>query len=449
MYFKNKNISRREFINKLKILAGSVTIAPFLPDLSGKNFSLIKKLYAATGPMVYVVKNGTPTSNMQKVIELAGGIESYVDKTDVVLLKPNLQWPNQGYTHTEAAKAIIDIILNRPGGFTGEIIIAENISSDEDREDKGWAASPQYRQNNWPDMNYNELVDWYHTNGILNVSSAKLSSSSYPIVSGPSEGHGFVTIDYTLKNSESANGRVCRLYYPIIRSAYSDKLIDTKYGVWSEKDRKYTDQQVKLFFLPTLNNHGGSGREDYAGATGAVKCHLGFVRNLWKTGDGTYGLHQIGYEHPDGTVPMAVGEAVGELITNIIQPTFYICVAEYAGWGGRTWVDGAEHTKTIGLCKDPVTLDYWMGKNVLGPSNGGSESSYLDPSNNNNFRDTLLGCNSKGVGSLDENEMLVQVYDYDNPPATKEDIEKKILQFKNGKATKQEVRDLIKSYMEG
>jgi len=307
--------TRRDFFRKLGILAKSTIIAPFLPKLFGKRFSLIEQVYAFPGSEIYVSKNGTPVENMQKVIEMAGGISKYVNTNDVVILKPNLYCENQGYTHTEATKAIVDIILNMPGGFSGEIVIAENVHGGEDLPDCGWAASLENRVNNWPDMNYNELIAWYHANGIANITAAKLIENNYPNISGPSEGHGFVLTDYTISESPGANGRVCRLYYPIIHSSYSGNLIDTKYGVWGNGG--YTGQRVKLIFLPTLNRHGYR-IEDYAGVTSAVKCHLGFVKSLWSIGGGIYGLHQIGYQHPEGTVPRAVGEAVGELITNII-----------------------------------------------------------------------------------------------------------------------------------
>ena len=351
---------------------------------------------------------------MQKVIEMAGGITKFVDQNDVVVVKPNLQWPNQGYTHTEATKALIDIIINRPGGFTGEIILTENVQFQDvtSTSECGWAvASGAARARNWADMNYNELILWYNTNGQPNVTAAKMISSSWPNITGPSDGQGYVPHDYVISDSFGANGRVCRLSYPVIQSTYSGKLIDTKYGVWS--GGSYTGQQVKLIFLPTLNNHGSGGWEDSSGATSAVKCHLGFVKLNADLG-GYYDLHFVGYNDsvPENNVPKAVGEAVGELITNIIHPTLYITVAEWAGWDGRTSVY-AEQTRTIGLCGDPVALDYWMGKNVLSPSGGGI--SFLDPSNDCNWRKTLEGCHAKGVGTLDESEMHVDVYDFDNP----------------------------------
>jgi len=74
-----------------------------------------------------VARNGTPVTNVQNVISLAGGIQQFVDHDDVVVLKPNGQLASSGYTHTECMKALIDVILNRPGGFAGEIIIIEHV----------------------------------------------------------------------------------------------------------------------------------------------------------------------------------------------------------------------------------------------------------------------------------------------------------------------------------
>jgi hypothetical protein len=76
---------------------------------------------------VHVARNGTPTAKVQKVVELAGGIGRFVDYDDAVVLKPNGQWPRQGYTHTECLQALIEMILNCPGGFGGEVIIAEHV----------------------------------------------------------------------------------------------------------------------------------------------------------------------------------------------------------------------------------------------------------------------------------------------------------------------------------
>jgi hypothetical protein len=382
---------------------GSPSSRTFLPLVSG---GADKKVD------LFVARNGTPTANVQKVIELAGGIARFVGFDDVVVLKPNGQWPRQGYTHTESLKALIDLIVNRPGGFGGEVIIAEHVhrapppaTDNALGSNYCWNMSAgSNRQNNWPDMNYFELVNDYHTRGFPNVTAIPLYDSGqgdFVAVSGP-EGlpdgkQGWVRAAYTT----AANGRTVRLSSPILRSAYSGKLVDLKNGVWVGGG--HNGQRVTLIFLPTLNNHGSFNSEDYAGPTSALKCHLGIVDFAGTTG---VSLHGVGYHAPIS--PRAMGESVGHLITQILSPAFYLTCAEYTGYRSRT--DGtAAQTRTVGLCADPVTLDYWMCKNVLYPC--ATSQTFMNPDNDNNLRRALLGCQGQGVGTVKESEMVVNQAD--------------------------------------
>jgi hypothetical protein len=209
--------------------------------------------------------------------------------------------------------------------------------------------------------------------------------------------HGWVQTTYTT----ATNSRVARLSHAILRSAYSGKLIDLKNGVW--QDGGYNGQAARLIFLPTLNNHASYGVEDYAGPTSALKCHLGIVDF---TGPGSYSLHGVGYNDPAS--PQAMGETVGQLITQILNPAFYLTCAEYTGYRSRT-DSTAAHTRTVGLCADPVTLDYWMCKYVMYPC--ATSQTFMNPDNDNHLRQALLGCQSKGVGTVNEAEMAVQQSD--------------------------------------
>jgi hypothetical protein len=305
-------------------------------------------------------------------------------------------------------KALIDVILDRPGGFAGEVIIAEHVHRDPATALSGsycWNMSSGYnRTNNWPDMNYLELVADYHARGIPNVTAVPLYDSGqgdFVAVSGPGDlaagQHGWVRTTYTT----TTNGRTCRLSHPILRSSYSGKLIDLQNGVW--EGGGYNGQQVKLIFLPTLNNHGSFNYEDYAGPTSALKCHLGIVEFA---GSGGANLHGVGYNAP--LSPQAMGETVGHLITQVISPTFYLTCAEYTGYRGRTSTT-ASHTRTVGLCADPVTLDYWMCKYVMYPC--AISQTFMNPDNDNHLRQALIGCSGKGVGTINEAEMDVHVWE--------------------------------------
>jgi len=395
-------LTRRQFIKGV----GAIATASLINPRSRPSVPVASARAGAATHHVYVARNGTPVTNVQAVIDLAGGIASFVGYDDVVVLKPNGQWSRQGYTHTQCMKALIDVILNRPGGFDGEIIISEHVHRNPTTAMSSsycWNMSAGSNSlNNWPDMNYLQLEADYHTGGHSNVTAIPMYDVSqdgdhWASVSGPGDvpagKHGWVR----LSSYTAGNGRKYYPSYAILRSGYSDKLIDLQNGVWESGD--YNSQQVKLIFLPTLNNHSYFNNEDYAGPTSAVKCHIGFI-------EGT-SLHSVGYSSSDNR-PDAVGESVGHLITEILSPAFYLTCAEYTGHRSRT-SSTAAHTKTVGLCADPVTLDYWMCKYVMYTI--ATSQTFMNPDNDNNLRQTLLGCHSKGVGTLDEGEMSVHIRD--------------------------------------
>ena len=394
-------LTRREFLKTLAVFAAT--------PLLGNKLNRLDPLTQAPSQMVdvYVARNGSPVSNVRRVIDIAGGIHRFIDSDDVVVLKPNGQWPNQGYTHTQCIKALIDKILDRPGGFAGEIILTEHVHRDPVTAMSGnycWNMSEGNRVNNWPDMNYLELIADYQNQGFPNVTADPLYESgqgNWEKVTGPdmvgSGNQGWVHSSYMT----FANGRTVELSYPILRSSYSDRLIDLKNGVW--QGGAYTGQNVKLIFLPNLNNHGIFNYEDYAGPTSALKTHIGVVdfNNL-----SNYNLHSVGYYNPIS--PHAMGESVGYLITQLLRPTFYMTCAEFTGYRSRTDPIAA-HTRTVGLSTDPVTLDYWMCKYVMYPC--APSQAFMNPDNDNNLRKALVGCNSKGVGTIVEAEMNVHLSD--------------------------------------
>lgn len=398
-------LTRRQLIAGLQAAVGSSVLGRFFRHLVPEASAQTPQHH------LYVSRNGTPVSNVRQVIALAGGIQNFVGYDDAVVLKPNGQWPRQGYTHTLCMKALIDVILNRPGGFAGEIIIAEHVHRDPVTaltDGYCWnMAAGSNRINNWPDMNYFELINDYAARGILNVTAVPLydtGQGGFVAVTDPAGvgagQHGWVRSTFTAP----ANGRSVRLSYPILRSAYSGNLIDVHNGVWA--NGTYTGQQVRLMLLPTLNNHGSFNSEDYAGPTSALKCHIGIVDF---TGSGSTSLHGVGYNAPIS--PAAMGESVGHLVTQLLRPTFYLTCAEYTGYSGRTSTTAA-WTRTVGLCADPVTLDYWMCKYVMFPC--ATSQAFMNPDNDFNLRRALLGCNSRGVGTVNEEEMVVHLSDLAN-----------------------------------
>ena len=224
---------------------------------------------------VWVSKNGTVQQNINKVLDMAGGIEAYINPTDFVVLKCNGQWPKQGYTNTECIKYVIDAILAIPS-FSGEIYICDNIQNASLDGTRGFdATAGANRVNNWADYNWTTLAAYYQGLGksvaIKQWVNGSLSGSELDAgITTPAEGEGWVRTFMTFE------GENVYLSYPIFESPLTaGTLIDMKHGVWTGgAGGSYTGQAVKTIFMPTLNNH-GNGSQDYSGVTSAIKCFFG------------------------------------------------------------------------------------------------------------------------------------------------------------------------------
>ena len=149
--------NRRKFI---KILAANLSALLFgfrmEAKAQGLKASNIKKEVT-----LYRALNDTPAGNISKIFEMMGGIQEVFGADDIVVIKPNVQWWNQGAPNILALKTFVDIIMDRPGGFTGEVIVAENChrgSTPWQSEASGW--KPAFERNSdLPGIrNYNELA---------------------------------------------------------------------------------------------------------------------------------------------------------------------------------------------------------------------------------------------------------------------------------------------------
>jgi uncharacterized protein (DUF362 family) len=115
--------TRRQFIKKILF---AMSIFPFI-NKAWANAMPTKKTDSNTTDTIYRSVNGSPEENMSRVIELIGGIERFVGPDDVVVIKPNVQWWNHGVPNLAAFGQFVEIIMNRPGGFNGEVVLGENV----------------------------------------------------------------------------------------------------------------------------------------------------------------------------------------------------------------------------------------------------------------------------------------------------------------------------------
>ncbi len=373
---------------------------------------------------VYLSRNGTPAQNVAKVIDMRfGGIENFIGHDDVVVINPNGQWGNQGASNCACCMALIDLILTRPGGFDGEIIFTENTQF---RSTGFWTAAGVELEHNGP-YNFNDMIAHYQNNGYSNVKGVRLwrnqdEPDQWPIIGEPAQGQGWVRPIWYSPTTQTAY----QLSYPIIRSPYSNRLIDLKHGVY---DNGYDGQPaLKFIKVPTLNNHGSGGEQDYAGITSAVKSHLGISDIGYYEGY----LNMHSYPDADANGAFGVGEAIGGWLSCCRKPDIYLTTAEWVGWESRQ--GQATQAQTVGLADDPVTLDYYMSKYVLWPCL--PEQEYFNPDfdvSRNTTRQTLEGCHEMGFGTLNEAEIVPYVYDFNEPPRVFPfDIIRRLIRYKKG-----------------
>lgn len=428
-------LTRRIFIKRffftLSAMAGLTYLLELFKDRRVKITSFDTKKTAAQAPEpeakpgfanVYESKNGTPEQNMAKVIEMMGGIKRFVSKDDIVILKPNAQWWNQGMTNTNAMKAFIELVLGIPG-FKGEVIIAENHHCYGPRgtpDIRGWTT----RERNG-DFNYNELIAFFRTFGYRNVTKyhwidggpfsrdetlkdklirpikeitkAFTSVKRGRIVNGPEQGDGYVWTDIEYFCDE----KKVKMSYPVFTSEFSKTVIDFKGGAW--KNGKYTRQPAKFINFAGLNHH-----SDFAGATSSVKNYLGVVdMTCGYAGAEPQGYHSFHYIGIPG-----MGGAVAAFMKYVRKADLNIVTAEWVGFASRKDPKLAVKTKTIIAGVDPVALDYYGTKHILYPL-GGPAAHLNNPDDAQGpLRKYLEKCSLEGGGILDEERINVHGFDF-------------------------------------
>lgn len=383
---------------------------------------------------VYLSHGRTPEENMRKMIDAMGGIETIIGKDDIVVIKPNAQWWNQGMTNTDLMKAFIDLILSI-NGFAGEIIIAENHQYLEPNS-RGWVTEKRNGR-----YNYNELVEYYNNRGHMNVTKYHwrcAGENPLPLqgdaccgnrVNGPSQGDGYVWRDDIVYSAP--NGRKCLMTYPVFTSSYSGITIDLKNGAW-KAGHYIKSKKTKFINFSAINHHGS-----YTGVTGSIKNLMGVVDMTCgfqgKEPEGTYNTHYIGISDfiktkkkklvwriwtIDGLGDYAehiahrnfhfTAGALGTFIREIRAPDLNIISAEWIGWGSRTDTAKSAKTKAVLASKDPVALDYISARDVLLPATPGIEEYYRklnDPTKEGPFYRFLSECNKQGIGNLNEDNI--------------------------------------------
>ncbi len=462
---RKRSVSRREFLQ-----AGATGLAGGLLCRHG---SLLPTAWAGGAPVsnIYHSFNGTAAQNVGKVFEMAyAGIENFIGPNDIVVLRPNLQWPRNGYTNSRIGKALIDLILNRPGGFTGEIIVVENQHRGipHTSDNSGWVTQNKLSNGPW---NWFELIQHFvehqedysngmHTDPVTGQTNVTFQfllkrqsftlDDPHPILSTyggmyfggqlaffDDDVEPFLTFKYdyptrtcfyAFRNDLVYSNEIARvtplnteyvMNYPVFKSLHSGLYISLYKNhrfAWDPRTEAFTDIPVKFINMCTLNHHGR-----YAGVTSIVKGHFGMPYDAF---------HFVGWPDANPATFYYAGGAIGYWMHHIRKADLHMSCAERVGTIGRK-EENAYQAKAVAIATDPVALDYYVGKNILFPAGGrfglGGRDAELPMTNDPDLKGgyyhlTLEFCHDPLAdhsiinGTLNENEMDVHRFAFDGPP---------------------------------
>jgi len=409
--------TRRHFIRKTFLTLCTIV---FGRNIFAKE-TQVRKTRGEARCTLYRAINGKPETNMAKVIELMGGIEKIIGADDVVVIKPNVQWWNQGAPNLSAFKKFVDLIMNRPSGFSGEVIIAENTHRGSSPwERTGWQKAFDRNSDLKNIQNYNGLTknlkkkygDQFTTCHWVDVDEGGKR------VFGPKDGPGYAYCDGTggvplISFDNGAGGdeyRAVIMSYPIFKT---DKgtIVDFMKGIWEKG--AYTGQPLRFINFAGLNHH-----SIYCGATSAVKNYLG-VSDLSGGPDPHngglltgkyYNFHSFPFNKwAPGPEPGMLGAEIGIFLNTIRKADLNITSAEWIGLASRTEPPVA-HTKTILACTDPVALDYHACKYLLFRN---SRLPIHNPDDEKHpLHQYLVKCAEKSSGVFDEKHVAIKSYNF-------------------------------------
>lgn len=431
--------TRRKFflISTAGIVAAAATLAA-VPKRYIKSFLLkIEQITATSSPLkqtrseVFVAKNGTAQENVATVIEMMGGIRRFIGPKDIVILKPNAQWWNQGRTNLAAMKGFIDLVLDRPD-FEGEIIIGENqhfmddsLPEGEKDNVRGWVRVSEINGHiDGVNHSLDSLIGLYQARGVANVTQSHWRDGGAKagnwgngrnggIVSGPAEGDGYVwtDIDYHFEGLWGLRKWKVKMTYPVFTSSYSGITIDLKNGAFQRDGRGgghyLNDRPVRLVNFAVLNDHGAD-----TGITSATKNYMGIT----DLSCGWWGMEPEGYAnvHACGAddYPYAKAGPLCHFIKTIRKADLNIVTAEWVGWGSRTDVAKAARMRTILAGTDPVALDYWGAKHYVYPLSKNAKHHDPDDPQSSIGKYLALAQRTLGEGAVAERYITLHEHDF-------------------------------------
>ncbi|MHC1726614.1 MAG: DUF362 domain-containing protein [Syntrophobacteraceae bacterium] len=310
-------------------------------------------------------RQGTP------FFRTSGSPLGIVPRDSVVVIKSNEQWVGEGTgsgsgrlgTSTDLLKGLIWRILNHPEGFTGEVVVAENVQPIGVSDFATRTPSNAQDQNqtladvitvfqgmgrpvslkNWTTLNDNLLPGGNYGSGA--------ASSEYS--------NGNTNSGYVLLNDNTPGVTLTNGYsYPKFRTA-GGRYISMRHGLWD--GTSYQPDRLVFINMPVLKKHG------MAGATAAWKNLIGFVNCDGMEGgrfDSWDAMHTWFWSLGD---PSNVYGLIGRQISLIRAPDLNIVDAVWVANISNYDSSSAVRWNVVLGSRDPFAVDWYASEYVLRP----------------------------------------------------------------------------------
>ncbi len=274
------------------------------------------------------------------------GPDGLIAGDDTLIIKVNSQWDERGGTNTDLLKALIKVIVDHPGGFTGEIIVADNGQAQYGAT--GGGGSLDYRRNNAEDtaQSVQRVVDSFTGSRVSTYLWDSITTRRVREYSAGDIKDGYVT------DAVVNPGTGAMVSYPKFKTKFGTR-VSLKLGTWDSKTETYDSGRLKLVNLPVLKSH------RIYGVTACVKHYMGVVADKLTA--------QLGARAHTTVATGGLGTAMVETRFPILNLLDAIWVNANPGQGPRTDYEAATRANLIVAGTDPVALDYWAAKKILMP----------------------------------------------------------------------------------
>jgi hypothetical protein len=292
--------------------------------------------------------------NFHKTAQHPKGI---IGQDDVVVIKVNNQWNcgsgddnRRAHTNNDVVKGLLYRIVQRPEGFTGAVIVADN----------GQGVPAQFDcadHNNAEDarQSYQDVADAFVSQG-YNVCTYTWDNirdnfvSEY--ISGDIES-GYVLVQDGTPGTD-------QLSYPKfeVTCGSHTSQISMRYGLWN--GITYDNSRLKMINLPVVKRHG------MAGATIAVKNYIGFLTTANR--EARFGdfvaMHNFFWGYEAGSDYGLLGRQLALIRRAELNIVDAIWVNPVDGWHEA---DSALRDDILLASTDPFAVDYYTSAYVLVP----------------------------------------------------------------------------------